>query len=245
MARAGRDAPALSGPARRAREHFDERAASYDTEAARRLPSYSRTLEAMLWLLDLPRERPCHILELGVGTGNLARLLLQQFGRGRVTGYDVSPAMLARARRKLGPFGGKVELIEGDFGRALAGGPYDAVISANAIHHLPRGGQRDLFVLLFSLVRPGGQVIIAEPFWPRTAALRELYWGARRREAEAAGIEVREHDQRLAEQARHHGGQRVTVEQYLRLLREAGFTQVDCPWSELGRGIVHGRRPAA
>ncbi|MBI3953119.1 MAG: class I SAM-dependent methyltransferase [Chloroflexi bacterium] len=234
---------ALSLAARRARQHFDERAPLYDRELGRREPSYRRVLQAMLWLLDMPADRPAHILELGVGTGNQTRLLLRQFPACRVTGYDVSPAMLARARRKLAPFRGRVKLVVGDFGAGLAGGPYDAVLSANAIHHVPRPRLGALFQRLFELLRPGGQVVIAEPFWPGDEALGDLYWKARRRALAAAGIEVRDHDRALARQSSHGGGHQVTVEEYLRRLRRAGFAEVDCPWRELGRGIVHGRRP--
>ncbi len=231
-----------SRAARRTRRHFDESAPYYDQERARRDPSYRRLLQGMVWLLDLPRDRPAHILELGVGTGNQTRLLLREFPEARVTGYDLSPAMLARARRKLAPFGERARLIEADFSAGLTGGPYAAVLSANAIHHVPRARQSALWERLFSLLRPGGQVIIAEPFWPPGETLRDLYWGAQRRALADAGVEVRDHDRELARRSRH-SGHGVTVTEYLARLRRAGFVEVDCPWREWGRAIVHARRP--
>lgn len=239
----GKGAPSISMAAARARRHFDEEAAHYDQVGARRDPSYGRVLRAMLWLLDIPPDAHARILELGVGTGNQTRLLLRQFPRATVTGYDVSPAMLGRARRKLASFRDRVELLLADFSSEIEGGPYDAVVSASAIHHVAQRRLGPLFERVFALLRPGGQLVIAEPFRPRDAALADLYWNARQRALAASGIEGRDYDRHIAQRAHRGPGHRVSVEQYLRALRRAGFVEVDYPWRELSRAIVHGRRP--
>jgi putative AdoMet-dependent methyltransferase len=71
------------------------------------------------------------VVDLGIGTGNLARLLPPCR---RLVGVDVSHKMLELAASKLGP---GVELVAADVLEAFdRPDRYDAVVSTYAIHHL-------------------------------------------------------------------------------------------------------------
>ncbi|QEH35655.1 Mg-protoporphyrin IX methyl transferase [Aquisphaera giovannonii] len=53
------------------------------------------------------------VIDLGCGTGPLLPMLLDRYGFGRVIALDFAPAMLARARERLGPDGAaRVEFLE-------------------------------------------------------------------------------------------------------------------------------------
>ena len=56
-----------------------------------------------------------HVLDLGGGTGALSAAVLDRLPQVRVTLLDVDAAMLDEARRRLGPFGERVEFREGSF----------------------------------------------------------------------------------------------------------------------------------
>jgi malonyl-CoA O-methyltransferase len=75
---------------------FDWVADRYDRHAALEQEVGRRLLER----LDHRRRDPECILDLGCGTGTLAAELKRRFRRAQVVGLDVSPAMLARTRRK-------------------------------------------------------------------------------------------------------------------------------------------------
>ncbi|HSI79579.1 MAG TPA: class I SAM-dependent methyltransferase [Solirubrobacterales bacterium] len=82
---------------------------------------------------------PGRVLELGVGTGETSRRLVERYPEAEVTGLDSSPEMVFRAR-ELG--------IEARLARIedpLPDGPWDLVISVLTVHHLDDGGKRDLF----------------------------------------------------------------------------------------------------
>ena len=68
-------------------------------------------------------------LDLACGTGDISLLLARRFPEGRIEGLDLSPAMLARARRRRGA--GQVRFRLGDLGRL----PYPA-----ESFHLVTGG---------------------------------------------------------------------------------------------------------
>jgi len=85
--------------ARRVRARFERCAPGYDASAAFAREVASRMLER----LDLVRMQPACALDLGSGTGGLARALLQRYPQARIIALDFSLSML-RAGRPLRPF---------------------------------------------------------------------------------------------------------------------------------------------
>jgi tRNA (cmo5U34)-methyltransferase len=82
---------------------------------------------------------PRRVLELGIGTGETTRRLLDRFPDAEVTGLDSTPAMVFHAR-ELG-----IEVRLARMEDPLPDGPWDLVLSVLAIHHLGADGKRDLF----------------------------------------------------------------------------------------------------
>jgi len=84
------------------------------------IPAYGARADVAFYLEEAERAgASSRVLELGCGTGRLT-LPLAQAGH-EVTGIDLSPAMLARARAKLGAqpssVRDRVTLLEGDVSR--------------------------------------------------------------------------------------------------------------------------------
>lgn len=114
----------------------------------------------VVFFLYFARQAGGPVLEVGCGTG---RLLLPMLEAGiEVTGVDLSPAMLARARDKLGD---KVPLIEGDMQTVTLPQRYALIIiSINTFLHLMTTA--DQLAALANLARylsPGGRIIIDLP----------------------------------------------------------------------------------
>jgi tRNA (cmo5U34)-methyltransferase len=102
------------------------------------------------------------ILELGVGTGETARRVLELHPGARLTGVDASEAMLGWARERLPD----AELRVGRLEDPLPPGPYDLVFSALAVHHLDGDGKRDLFRRVHEVVSPGGRFVLGDVVVP-------------------------------------------------------------------------------
>ncbi len=103
------------------------------------------------------------ILELGVGTGETARRVLGRHPDARLVAIDESPPMLERARASLPA---SADLRAARLQDALPIGPFDAVVSALAVHHLTPAEKRDLFARVASLLRPGGVFVLADVVVP-------------------------------------------------------------------------------
>jgi tRNA (cmo5U34)-methyltransferase len=111
------------------------------------------------------------ILDLGAGTGETSRAVLEHHPTAALVLMDESPEMLTAARIVLGD-----DLIEqavvGDLLGPLPDGPFDLVVSALAIHHLPGTAKRDLFFRLRPVLGPPGRFVMADiviPGDPRDA----------------------------------------------------------------------------
>jgi tRNA (cmo5U34)-methyltransferase len=127
------------------------------------LPRYAELQEAAAAATAGPDVR--EVLELGVGTGETARRVLALHPHARLTGIDESPPMLAEARRTLPPEQ-VLELRVGRLQDPLPSGPFDLVVSALAIHHLPAAEKRDLFRRVADVLTRGGRFVLADVVLP-------------------------------------------------------------------------------
>jgi SAM-dependent methyltransferase len=126
-------------------------------------------------------EQPLRVVDVGTGTGEMA-LLMAGMGL-RVTGVDLSPSMLAEARRKAAEQDLAVTLLEGRADRLpLADASADVVFSRHLFWTLPspRAALREWV----RVVRPGGMVAVADGWWDepgQVMRLRRAVGGALRR----------------------------------------------------------------
>ncbi len=104
------------------------------------------------------------LLELGTGTGQTALALLERHPQAALTGLDASPDMLAAARAVLPA--DRVVLREARLEDPLPPGPFDAVASALAVHHLDGDGKADLFRRAAAVLEPGGRLVVGDVVVP-------------------------------------------------------------------------------
>ncbi|MFD0314028.1 class I SAM-dependent methyltransferase [Streptomyces flavalbus] len=141
-------------------DYWEAQAATFDDEPDHGLRdpavrgAWAERLRA--WL----PEHPCDLLDLGCGTGSLA-LLAAERGH-RVTGVDLSPAMVARARAKLA--GRDAAFLVGDAAAPPVGEQrYDVVLVRHVLWTLPDPGRA--LRHWRGLLRPGGRLVLVEGVW--------------------------------------------------------------------------------
>jgi tRNA (cmo5U34)-methyltransferase len=104
------------------------------------------------------------VLELGTGTGETARRVLDQHPDAQLIGIDASPGMVDVARDVLPS--DRVRLLVGRLEDPLPEGPFDLVVSALAVHHLDPSAKADLFRRIADALRPGGRFVLADVVEP-------------------------------------------------------------------------------
>jgi ubiquinone/menaquinone biosynthesis C-methylase UbiE len=111
---------------------FDRAANFYDCTRGHP-PEVSEKVAASL-AAQLPLN--AHILEVGVGTGRIARPLLKHGLR--ITGVDISRKMMERLRAQLAASANHMDLIEADANwLPFSEGEFEATVSVHVIHLVP------------------------------------------------------------------------------------------------------------
>jgi len=103
------------------------------------------------------------VLDLGSGAGTDSLVAAQMVGpAGRVTGIDMTPEMLVRARSAAATMGvANVEFVEGEAERLpFSDASFDVVISNGVIDLVP--DKDAVFAELYRVLAPGGRMQIAD-----------------------------------------------------------------------------------
>ncbi len=132
---------------------------SHEWDAA----TYDRVADPMArWgsaVLDrLPLEGDERVLDAGCGSGRVTEQLAARLPHGRVVALDASDAMLDEARRRLAPFGERIEYVLADLAEPLPiAVPVDAVLSTATFHWVL--DHDALFRNLAAVLRRGGRLV--------------------------------------------------------------------------------------
>lgn len=135
-------------------DYYDETVEGHDAEYKEVFKYYERILESVA-------ERSFgHVVEFGVGTGNLTEKLLN---RGlTVTGIEPSQSMREKAQAKLGA---KSEILDGDFLEFSAPEQIDTIVSTYAFHHLTDEEKGKAIAHYSQLLNSGGKIVFADTMY--------------------------------------------------------------------------------
>lgn len=133
-------------------EQYDSSVYGHDEEYKEVFANYEAILEGTA------AEAFGHVIEFGVGTGNLTVKLLEKGLQ--VYGIEPSKTMRDLALKKLG---GKVFIGDGDFlVFSLPANQVDSVVSTYAFHHLTDREKEEAVAKYGKFLQPGGKIIFAD-----------------------------------------------------------------------------------
>jgi SAM-dependent methyltransferase len=127
------------------RRQFDTLAPVWD---ARRTPDAFATIAPALDRIGTPLAR---VLDLGTGTGSVARILAERFPNAEIVGADLSPRMIAEARTRTDAPNVRYEVADAQH-LPFDDGAFDLVVLANMI---------PFFDEVARVVAPGGHVLFS------------------------------------------------------------------------------------
>lgn len=172
-------------------------------------------------------------LDLGCGDGSFAEELLKNFSPAKVTLTDGSVDMLETAKKRLSNIS-NVEYIEAGFQTIVHSdilkGPFDFVFSSFAIHHLPFKEKKLLYSSIYDLLSQGGCFVHNDVIAPQSRRIEDWYLSIWREwidrfpdKKKIEGMEV------IPEKYRESPDDFPDpLETHIELLRETGFSDVDC-----------------
>jgi demethylmenaquinone methyltransferase/2-methoxy-6-polyprenyl-1,4-benzoquinol methylase/phosphoethanolamine N-methyltransferase len=182
---------------------------------------WARFYDAATWLLMMGKERDVRemtldlaglgprqqVLDVGCGTGSLTIAAQRRVGpTGAVHGLDAAPEMIEVARRKAARAGVEVDFRAGVVeDLPFPDASFDVVLSSLMVHHLPGDDlKRRGFAEMRRVLKPGGRLLVVD-FEPPASRLLNA----------------------LATALLGHSMMQTSVQRYLPMMKEAGFTQVE------------------
>ena len=208
-------------------DHLHVMIADYDRFIRTVIPHYETMRAVQLDLLA--RVLPCdgRVIDLGGGTGALARAVAEKFPAVYVEIWDTDPAMLEVARKRCAVFGDRVHFVERSFAEPLPA--CDAVVACIALHHVKdMAAKGRIYANIFEALRPGGIFTNADCVMSETPAVRAASYEGWTKFMEDQGLTPAQAQEQFAEWAKEDYYPPLATE--MRLLAEAGFAKPDCFW---------------
>ena len=164
----------------------------------------------------LPMEKDKRILDLGCGTGLELEELFQMNPYAKVTGIDLTEAMLETLKAK---FPDKdITTVCGSYFEVPFGEEvFDAAVSVESLHHFTKEQKIPLYKKLNKALKPGGYFILTDYF--AESEEEEVFYGQEL-------LRIRK-EQELPDGVFYHYDTPLTVEHEKEALLEAGFTRVE------------------
>ena len=138
-------------------------------------------------LLDQARlESEMEVLDLGSGTGTLAIWAKARCPGVRIRGLDGDPAIVSQARRKAARAGADVTFDEGlSYDLPYEDESFDRVLSSLFFHHLVLHDKEATIAEIARVLRPGGELHVADWGKPRSLPAKIAAVGIRRFDGDA------------------------------------------------------------
>jgi ubiquinone/menaquinone biosynthesis C-methylase UbiE len=213
--------------------------AKYDARIRSLIPLYDELIPEVARALGHAARPVRTVVDLGIGTGALARECLEQVPRARVWGIDTDPAMMATARRRLGRLSEQVTMVEGSFlDEALP--PCDAIVASYSLHHIRTPREKlACYRRCYGALRPGGVLVNGDcaPASTTRGFARDLdVWFAHLGKTFGSRAKGRRVYESWATEDTY-----VPLADEIRLMQRAGFT-VDVPWRRSPFAVIVGVR---
>ena len=143
------------------------------------IPARKERFEIIVRLIGASQRKVSRVLEIGCGTGSLMMPILQEFPTAEVWGVDFDSTLLVLAEKRLAGFGERAKLVRGDLRKQnwtqLVGRPFDAVVSATALHWFSPSQLSRLYKQFARILKPGGIFLNADHAGSRSKKIQKSW----------------------------------------------------------------------
>lgn len=220
------------------KEQFESEYEEYDKNVRDVLPNYEEMNKKVVEEVKLDG-RELDILDLGVGTGQTARELLEKYPKSKVTGIDLSPKMLEMAKNRLIKFSNRLKFIEADIIDFEPSRKYDACVAVLSVHHLNQKEKQQLFSKIFNSLNKKGIFVIGDMIIGDSEKETNQIEGVwEERLIKRLGKKEAENWMKLYRKEDIPD----SINNQLQWLKEAGFKKVNCNWNKMNCAVFYGRK---
>lgn len=155
------------------KEHFDHEAQEFDAIIQKIIPYYDQMIEALISSIPFEKEAVFSVIDLGCGTGNVAKKIQENYPNAQITCMDMSEKMLEITNEKLSQ---KAIGLCDSFDTFVFEKNYDAIVSSLALHHLANEqAHREFYSQIYQALNPAGVFINADMTKAVSPNLQEVF----------------------------------------------------------------------
>lgn len=210
------------------KQHFEEEAKEFDIIIKQLIPYYYQMVAAVVNALPFNNNDRIDVLDLGCGTGTVARAIKDEYPKAKLTCLDIADKMLQMAQIKLADAQDTI-YINSDFYHFNFDRQYDAVVSSLALHHLvTREDKLDFYKKIYAGLKNQGVFVNADVVLASTDVLQKQYmeqWKSFMRRS----VSKEEVENKWIPKY-HEEDRPASMTEHFAMLKEAGFAAVDVVW---------------
>jgi len=144
------------------KEHFEAEALEFDSIIVKIIPYYDQMIQALIDSIQFDTFDKIRIIDLGCGTGTIAKRLADKFPNSKIVCLDIASKMIEIAKYKLQDHN-NTEFIVGDFSKIDFHEQFDVVVSSLALHHIQTDNEKkEFYQKIYSILTNSGQFINAD-----------------------------------------------------------------------------------
>lgn len=218
------------------KEHFENEAKRFDKIFFKIAPYYKEAIEALVLTLPFKDNSRPKIIDLGCGTGNIARAVKQKYPNASISCLDLAQGMVEMAKTKLKGYK-DVDYWCGDIRKYDYSSKPDAVISSLVLHHLDKKNKKLFYRKIFNALPKGGVFYTADIVLSPNSHLARMYTGQWKRFMDKSFSRAQ-----IKDILTKHKNEDKPVElmSEIGFLREAGFRDVDVVWKKFNFAVYGG-----
>ena len=218
--------------------HLQIRLEEYDERILTFIPGYTAMLDAAVGAVAAVTGPSPHVVDLGTGTGALARRCLVARPAARLTAIDADPDILALAAERLHDLPSRPTFLHGNFTETALPSS-DALMASLALHHIRTADEKRAFYgRCRDALCPGGILVSADCCPATDPRLRAEQFEAWRRHLRRSYSDT-ETDGFFAAWADEDVY--FPLDEELAMLKGAGFT-TDVVWREGAMAVTAARK---
>jgi len=214
---------------------------SYDRRLKRFVPYYEEMLNSVLRCI-YPSQNQLRVLELGCGTGNLSKKLLEKNSDCWLTAIDLQEEMVMTCSKNLGRYSRQTEVICADMIGFQSVGYFNYVISNLALHY-PDTDQKKISVCrnAFMSLKPGGIFSFSIMIRDEPKEKADYTFKKWERDVLCNGVSQEEFDE--WQRTCHKSDYPIPASLWLKWLKEIGFLHSRLIWQKTIFGTICARKP--
>ncbi|MFT9846919.1 class I SAM-dependent methyltransferase [Aneurinibacillus sp. REN35] len=218
-------------------EKFNGIAHAYNNQRRKLIPCFDDFYTIPVSIAESKNDSP-NILDIGAGTGLLSAFMLEKYPKANLTLIDLSEKMLEIAKLRFEDHP-NVKYIVDDYTTYAFEDTFDIVMSSLSIHHITDEEKQNVYHKSFSIIKNDGVFINADQVLGSTPYIESLYTNDWKKKIETSGLTKQEI---LSAYERTALDKMSTLEDQVRWLKEAGFSDVDCIYKYFNFVVLFGRK---